>query len=80
MNESNKKEVDDTINQTSAGLMLWIWEEASKLFSEFINKSTHSPHCNVKAMFTRKEYQSNSGNSTHSHIIIAIKEKELSTE
>ena len=80
MNECNHKEIDDAINQASAGLMLQIWVEVSKLFLEFITKSAHSPCCNVKATFARREYESNSGNLTHSHIIIAINKKELSNE
>ena len=47
MNECNQKEIDDAINQATAGLMLQIWEEVSKLFLEFITKNTHSLCCNV---------------------------------
>ena len=60
--------------------MLRIWEEFSKLFLEFITKSTLSPYCNVKATFARREYQYNSGNLAHSHIIITINEKKKPNE
>ena len=52
MNENEQNEIDNAINQASAGLMLHIWEEISKLFLDFITTSSHSPFCNVKATFS----------------------------
>jgi predicted GIY-YIG superfamily endonuclease len=80
LNETYQREIDDAVNQASAGLMLRVWEEVSILFLEFITKSPHSPYLNVKATFARREYQSNSGNLAHSHIIIGINEAELTRE
>ena len=56
-----ESEIDDVIHQVSAEFMLRIWEEVSRLFLEFMTKSTHSPYYNVKAKLTRRG-QSNSEN------------------
>ena len=75
---SDQDEINEAVNQASAGLMVRIWEEVSKFFLDFLTKSPHSPYKKVKATFARREYQSNSGNLAHSHIILAV-DKELLT-
>ena len=52
--------------------MLRVWEEVSKIFLDFFTQSKNSPYKHVNATFSRREYQSNSDNLTHSHIILAI--------
>ena len=61
-------------------LITRIWEEVSKLFLDFLTKSEHSPWRKVLAHFARREYQSESGNVAHSHIILAVDEKKLTEE
>ena len=72
MTSDDQIEIDNAMNQTASGLMLRVWEEVSKLFLDFLTKSPHSPYKNVKALFSRREYQSNSGNLAHAHIILAV--------
>ena len=68
----DQEEIDNSFNQASIGLILRVWEEVSKLFLDFIQNSPHSPFKLLKAIFGRREYQSESGNVAHSHIILAI--------
>jgi predicted GIY-YIG superfamily endonuclease len=80
MNETDQTEVDSAVNQAASGLMLRIWEEVSKLFLDFLTGNPNSPYKNVKATFSRREYQSNSGNLGHAHIILAINWDRLTDE
>ena len=80
LNDNDQKEIDEAMRQSAAGLMLRIWEEVSKLFLDFLTTSPHSPYKNINATFARREYQSNSGNLAHSHIILAVDWEVLSTE
>ena len=80
LNENDQEEINESFRQSSAGLMLRTWEEVSKLFLDFITSSPNSPYKNIKATFARREYQSNSGNLAHSHIILAVNWEELSSE
>ena len=43
-------------------------------------KSPSSPYKNVKTVFYIREYQSNSGNLAHAHIILAVDIEKLSEE
>ena len=43
-------------------------------------KSPSSPYNNAKEVFDRREYQSNSGNLAHAHIILAVDIEKLSEE
>ena len=43
-------------------------------------KSPSSPYKNVKAVFSRREYQYNFGNIAHAHIILAIDREKQSEE
>ena len=43
-------------------------------------KSPSSPYNNTKAVFYKREYQSNSGNLAHAHIILAVDIEKLSEE
>ena len=45
MNETNQKEIDDSINLASAGLLLL----------DFITRNSDSPYCNMKTTFARRE-------------------------
>ena len=76
----DQEEIDNSFNQASIGLILRVWEEVSKLFLDFIQNSPHSPFKLLKAIFGRREYQSESGNVAHSHIILAIDWPNLSDD
>ena len=60
--------------------MLRVREEVSKRFIDFFIKSPSSLYKNVKVVFYRREYQSNSGNLAHAHIILAVDIEKLSEE
>ena len=76
----DQKEIDNAVSQASLGLITRIWEEVSKLFLDFLVKSEHSPWKKVAAVFARREYQKESGNVAHSHIILAVDEENLTAE
>jgi predicted GIY-YIG superfamily endonuclease len=80
LNNNDQSEIDNAVNQASAGLILRVWEETSKLFLDFIKNSKNSPYKKVNATFSRREYQSYSGNVAHSHIILAVDYKSLTEE
>ena len=80
LTESQQIEIDNSVQRASAGLLLRLWEEVSKLFLDFLTTSTNSPYKNVKATFSRREYQSNSGNLAHAHIILAVNWLKLTEE
>ena len=80
LNEFDQREIDKAVIQASSGLILRIWEEVSQLFLQYLTESEHSPWKKVAAMFARREYQSESGNVAHSHIILAVDEDQLSDE
>ena len=52
--------------------MIRIWEEISKIFLDFLQSSPNSPFKKVGSIFARKEYQSLSGNLSHTHLIAEI--------
>ena len=52
----------------------------SQLFLSLLATSPHSPYKNVNAIFSRREYQSNSGNLGHAHIILVIQWDALTNE
>ena len=47
---------------------------------DFLVKSKHSPYKKNDALFGRREHQAKSANIAHSHIILAVNEKNLSPE
>ena len=76
----DKKLIDASLNQYFSGLLLILWKEVSKLFPDFLKKIPRSQYKNMKAVFSRRDYQSNSGNLVHAHIIIAVDWDKLSEE
>ena len=49
-----------------------MWEEVSLIFILLFNNSPHSPYKKVGYFFARKEYQSNYGNVSRTHIMIEV--------
>ena len=76
-----KEEIVISLNQSSAGVMLRNWMEVRKLFLEYMCESSSSPFCPVDSMFARDEYQSDTGNLPHIHMMLCLKlEAELTEE
>ena len=67
-----KKEIEEAMVESSAGMLLRVWEETFLLFIEYLCKSTTSPFRKVNAIFARKEYQSSKGNLSHAHMMICL--------
>ena len=68
------------MNEASSELMLRVWEEVSKRFLDFLTKIPSSSYKNKKAVFSRREYQSNSVNILNFHIILVVGWEKLSEE
>ena len=68
----SKEEIDTSMRQSAAGVMLRVWEEVSKLFMDYLKKSKYSPFKKVGSLFGRKEYQPSSGNVSHTHLILEV--------
>ena len=47
LHDCDQNEIDNAVNQASAGLLLRVWEEVSKVFLDFLTKSAHYPYKNV---------------------------------
>ena len=73
----HQNEIKKAMVQASGVLMFRTWEEASKLFLEYLYKSPSSPFINVLAYLFRKEYQHDKGNLSHTHGMIAIRWSDL---
>ena len=49
-----QKEIEHAILESSAGLLLRIWEEVFLLFIDYLRKSSSSPFKKLNAIFARK--------------------------
>ena len=56
LDDNERKDVIESMIQAGGVLLLRIWEEISKLFLEYIMKSSYSPYKTVLSLFARKEY------------------------
>ena len=52
--------------------MLRVRKEVSKIFIGFLTKIPSSLYKNVKTVFYRREYQSNSGSLVHDYTILDV--------
>ena len=80
LDSSSKAEVKEAITQASLTLLLQNWQEVSKLFIDYLQKSPTSPFRRVGGIFVRYEYQKDIGNLSHIHLILQVKRNELSEE
>ena len=80
LTDAEKEEVRTSLNQASGGLFLRIWQEISKLFIDYLKKSTSSPFKHVLSIFARIEYQKDRGNISHTHLMAKIVWEKLSAE
>ena len=67
-----QKEINNALLQSSAGLLLRIWEEVYQLIIDYLRKSDSIPFKKLHALFGGKEYQTNRGNISHLHMMIAL--------
>ena len=68
------------MEQSSSCLFLRIWQEVSKLFIEYLQKSTASPLRHVVSIFARIEYQKDKGNLSHTHLMAKVNWEKLIIE
>lgn len=80
LHPDEQEEIENAIIQASTGLLLRIWEEVFLLFIKYLRKSESSPFKKLLAIFARREYQSDKGNLSHSHIIIQLDFRNMTTE
>ena len=66
------KEIEYAFLESSASLLIRVWEEVFLLFIDYLRKSQTSPFKKLIALFARKEYQLKRGNLSHSHMMIAL--------
>ena len=75
-----KEEVRKGMKQSASGLLLRNWMEVRKVFINYLFKSETSPYTPSDAIFARDEYQGDVGNLPHMHMLIAMKDSEMSVE
>ena len=75
LDSSSKAEVKEAITQASSTLLLRNWQEVSKLFIDYLQKSPTSPFRRVGGIFVRYEYQKDIGNLKSYSSNITSKEK-----
>ena len=80
LDSSSKAEVKEAVTQASSTLLLRNWQEVSKLFIDYLQKSPTSPFRRVGGIFVCYEYQKDIGNLSHIHLILQVKRNELSEE
>ena len=80
LNTSAQDEIRKSMSQASSTLLLRNWQEVSKLFVEYLQRSPTSPFCRVGGIFVRYEYQKDTGNLSHIHLILQVKWDELTSE
>ena len=80
LNTSAQDEIRKSMSQASSTLLLRNWQEVSKLFVEYLQRSPTSPFCRVGGIFVRYEYQKDTGNLSHIHLILQVKWDELTPE
>ena len=72
LDDDEQLEITTSLFQSSAALMLRAWEEVFSLFLNYLRKSKSSPFKHLTTIFSRKEYQKDKGNLSHSHMMIRL--------
>ena len=72
-----QKEIYTEIEQSAASLLLRNWTETNILFIQYLLRSKSSYLKSVGDIFPRDEYQKDTGNSSHIHVMIHINWYEL---
>ena len=78
LSNSDKLELQVALDQSAAGLLLRNWMEIRKLFLEYLIESPTCPFSPVSSMFARDEYQGDTGNLSHIHLMLALKYEVMS--
>ena len=76
----DQKEIEYAVIESSACILLRVWEETFLLFIDYLRKSPSSPFKSLNAIFARKEYQTSKGNLSHAHMMICLQWDEMSEE
>ena len=80
LNEVDQEEYMSALHQSSSSLLLQVWQEVSKLFITYLQKSPTSPYVNVRSIFACQEYQKLRGNLHHIHLMLEVDNNNLSEE
>ena len=75
----DQDELVDAMIQAAMGTFTRNWMEIKKLFLLYIYNSSSSPYFMSNCIFARNEYQPNTGNLSHIHLIL-VNNKKLTQE
>lgn len=77
LDDVEKNEIRQAVQQAAGPLILRNWLEVRKYFIEYLLKSPSSPYIDVGALFARDEYQAEVGNLPHIHLMLSINWEKL---
>ena len=80
MNNEEKIEIKNVLEQAASGSLLHAWNESCRIFLDFIKSRPSSPFKNVSSLFARHEFQSQAGNLPHIHTMIKINWNSLTNQ
>ena len=80
LNEKEKTEIKNTLDQAADTFILWAWNESCMLFLDYIKTITFIPFKRVDRFFSGHKFQSTSGNVPHIHAMIRVMRKKLLEE
>ena len=80
MSNEEKEEVTQGLQQSASCLILRCWMEVRKIFILYLYTSSTSPYHPSEAIFSRDEYQSDTGNLPHIHLMISLDVESMSVE
>ena len=72
LESTSQAEIQKSMKQASFTITLCNWQEFSKLFVDYLQKSPSSPFCRVGGIFFRYEYQKDVGNLSCIHLILKV--------
>ena len=76
----DQEELVDGMNQAAMGLFTRNWMEVKKLFLLYLYNSDSSPYPCSDCIFARDEYQPDTGNLSHMHLMQGINKAKLTQE
>ena len=72
LSDEEKTEIRRGLEHSASGLILRNWLEVRELFIKYLYTSLDSPYYPTDAIFSRDEYQSDTGNLPHMHMMVAL--------
>ena len=72
LDSTSQAEIQKAMKQASSTITLRNWQEVSKLFVDYLQKSPSSPFRRVGGIFVRYKYQKDVGNLSHIHLILQV--------